>query len=239
MKPSEQLQIKYEDLKVLYEDNHLIIINKPSGVLVQPDKNGEPALENLTKEYVKNKYNKPGDVFIGVCHRIDRPVSGIVVFARTSKALVRVNEMFQKKEIKKTYWAVVQSAPKHKSGTLLNWLKKDERKNISKAYNTETKGTLKCELDYTWLSSSDNYFLLEVNPHTGRHHQIRVQLSAMGCSIKGDVKYGARRGNRDGSIHLHARKIEFMHPVKKELLSITAPVPDDVVWQAFEKEVAE
>lgn len=228
-------ELSYKDLKVLYEDNHLIIINKSAGVLVQPDKKGDAALEDLVKEYVKNKYDKPGDVFIGVCHRIDRPVSGVVVFARTSKALVRVNEMFQKKEIKKTYWAVVQNRPPMDKGTLVNWLKKDEKKNMSKAYNTEVKGTLKCELDYTWIGSSDTYFLLEVNPHTGRHHQIRVQLSAMGNPIKGDVKYGARRGNRDGSIHLHARKIEFMHPVKKELLSITAPVPDEVVWKAFEQ----
>lgn len=237
MNEEKQVQLTYKELNILYEDNHLIIINKPAGVLVQPDKKGDAALEDLVKEYVKNKYDKPGEVFIGVCHRIDRPVSGIVVFARTSKALVRVNEMFQKKEIKKTYWAVVQSAPPHKNGLLVNWLKKDERKNISKAYSTEVKGTLKCELDYIWISSSDNYFLLEVNPHTGRHHQIRVQLSAMGSPIKGDVKYGARRGNRDGSIHLHARKIEFMHPVKKEPLSITAPVPNEVVWKAFEQNV--
>lgn len=229
-------EVSYKDLKVLYEDNHLIIINKPAGVLVQPDKKGDKALEEAVKEYVKNKYNKPGDVFIGVCHRIDRPVSGIVIFARTSKALVRINDMFQKKEIQKTYWAVVQNRPPMNKGLLVNWLKKDERKNISKAFNTEVKGALKCELEYTWLGSSDTCFLLEVNPHTGRHHQIRVQLSAMGCPIKGDVKYGARRGNRDGSIHLHARKIQFMHPVQKEMLSITAPVPNDVVWNAFEKD---
>lgn len=232
------LEISYKDLKVLFEDNHLIIINKPSGVLVQPDKQKtDPSIEELTKEYVKIKFNKPGEAFIGVCHRIDRPVSGIVILARTSKALARVNEMFQKKEIKKTYWAVVQSPPPNKEDKLINWLKKDERHNLSKAYNTEVKGSLRCELDYKWLASSDNYYLLEVNPHTGRHHQIRVQLSTMGCPIKGDVKYGARRGNRDGSIHLHARKIEFMHPVKKELISITAPVPDEVVWKAMEQGV--
>ena len=232
------LEISYKDLKVLFEDNHLIIINKPSGVLVQPDKQkADPSIEELTKEYVKIKFNKPGEAFIGVCHRIDRPVSGIVVLARTSKALARVNEMFQKKEIKKTYWAVVQSPPPNKEDKLINWLKKDERHNLSKAYNTEVKGSLRCELDYKWLASSDSYYLLEVNPHTGRHHQIRVQLSTMGCPIKGDVKYGARRGNRDGSIHLHARKIEFMHPVKKELISITAPVPDEVVWKAMEQGV--
>ncbi len=236
MNEEKQVQLTYKELNVLYEDNHLIIINKPAGVLVQPDKKGDVALEDLVKQYVKNKYDKPGDVFIGVCHRIDRPVSGIVVFARTSKALVRINEMFQKKEIKKTYWAVVQNRPPMDKDTLVNWLKKDEKKNMSKAYNSEGKGALKCELDYHWIGSSDNYFLLEVNPHTGRHHQIRVQLSAMGCPIKGDVKYGARRGNRDGSIHLHARKIEFMHPVKKEPLSIIAHVPKEVIWQAFEKD---
>lgn len=235
MEDSYRFTLRHEDLNVLFEDNHLIIINKPSGILVQPDKKGDISLEDLTKEYVKVKYNKPGEAFIGVCHRIDRPVSGIVVLARTSKALARVNEMFQKKEIKKTYWAVVQNPPPNKEGKLINWLKKDERQNISKAYNSEVKGALRCELDYKWIASSDKYYLLEVNPHTGRHHQIRVQLSAMGCPIKGDVKYGARRGNRDGSIHLHARKIEFMHPVKKELLSITAPVPNEVVWQAMEQ----
>lgn len=235
MADSYTFSMTHEDLNILFEDNHLIIINKPSGVLVQPDKSENVSLEDLTKEYVRVKYNKPGEAFIGVCHRIDRPVSGIVVLARTSKALARVNEMFQKKEIKKTYWAVVQSPPPNKEGKLINWLKKDERHNISKAHSTEVKGSLRCELDYKWLASSDKYYLLEVNPHTGRHHQIRVQLSNMGCAIKGDVKYGARRGNRDGSIHLHARKIEFMHPVKKELLSITAPVPNEVVWQAMEQ----
>lgn len=235
MADSYSINLQHQDLNILFEDNHLIIINKPSGVLVQPDKSDNISLEDLTKEYVRVKYNKPGEAFIGVCHRIDRPVSGIVVLARTSKALVRINEMFQKKEIMKTYWAVVQNPPPAKEGKLINYLKKDERHNISKAHSTEVKGSLRCELDYKWLASSDKYFLLEINPHTGRHHQIRVQLSTMGCPIKGDVKYGARRGNRDGSIHLHARKIEFMHPVKKELLSISAPVPNEVVWQAMEK----
>ncbi len=224
--------------EILYEDNHLLAVNKPAGVLVQPDKNGDEALEQLLKQYIKEKYNKPGEVFLGVCHRIDRPVSGVVIFARTSKALVRLNEMFKGREVKKTYWAVVQSRPPHQNGHLKHWLKKDEKKNISRAYDREEKGTSACELEYNWLGSSDNYFLLEVNPLTGRHHQIRVQLSKMGCPIKGDVKYGAKRTNKDGSIHLHARQVEFIHPVKKEAVIITAPVPDEVVWKAFEKQLA-
>jgi len=227
--------LTFSDLQIIYEDNHLIAVNKPAGVLVQPDKNGDAALEELIKLYIKHQYNKPGDVFLGVCHRIDRPVSGVVVFAKTSKALVRMNEMFKAKEIKKTYWAVVQNPPANKEGNLVNWMKKNENKNISQVTKAEVKGALRCELDYKWIGSSNTYYLLEVNPHTGRHHQIRVQLSNMGCPIKGDVKYGARRGNRDGSIHLHARRIHFMHPVKKEPVTIEAPVPDEVVWQAFSK----
>lgn len=225
--------MNYTDLKILYEDNHILAINKPSGVLVQPDKKGDAALEDLAKEYIAHKYNKPGEVFLGVCHRIDRPVSGVVLLARTSKALVRLNEMFKTKEIKKTYWAVVANMPTLPSAHLVHWLKKNEQKNMSHAYDQEVKGALKCELDYKWLKSIDNYHLLEVNPHTGRHHQIRLQLSKIGCPIKGDVKYGARRGNGDGSIHLHARQIEFMHPIKKEPVKITAPVPTEVVWKAL------
>lgn len=223
----------YTDLEILYEDNHIIAVNKPAGVLVQPDKKGgDKALEELLKEYIGHKYNKPGEVFLGVCHRIDRPVSGVVLFARTSKALVRLNEMFKTKEVKKTYWAVVANKPAQLSGHLVHWLKKNEQKNISYAYDVETSGALKCELDYKWLKSTDNYHLLEVNPHTGRHHQIRIQLSKIGCPIKGDIKYGARRTNPDGSIHLHARKTEFIHPVKKEPISITASPPNEVIWNA-------
>ena len=223
----------YTDLQILYEDNHIIAINKPPGVLVQPDKKGDAALEQIVKEYISHKYNKPGEVFLGVCHRIDRPVSGVVLFARTSKALVRLNEMFKTKEIKKTYWAVVANRPEQLEGHLVHWLKKNEQKNMSHAHDTEVKGSLKCELDYKWLKSIDNYHLLEVNPHTGRHHQIRLQLSKINCPIKGDVKYGARRGNGDGSIHLHARKVEFLHPIKKEKNEITAITPNEVVWRAF------
>lgn len=226
-----------ETIDVLYEDNHLLIVNKPAGVLVQPDKKGDRALEEILKDYIKQKYNKPGEVFLGVCHRIDRPVSGVVVFARTSKALIRMNELFKGRDVHKTYWAVVENQPKETEGTLINWMKKDEQKNLSRAYDKEVPGSSRCELHYRLLGASDKYFLLEVNPVTGRHHQIRVQLSKIGCSIKGDIKYGAKRTNKDGSIHLHARKIEFVHPVKNEPLTITAPVPDEVIWKFFEKQL--
>lgn len=202
-------------------------------MLVQPDKKSDEALEQIVKAYIKQKYQKPGEVFLGVCHRIDRPVSGVVVFARTSKALVRMNELFKTREVKKTYWAVVENMPQETSGQLVHWLKKDEQKNISRAYEQEVKDALRCELFYRHIASSERYFLLEVNPVTGRHHQIRVQLATIGCPIKGDVKYGAKRTNKDGRIHLHARQIEFVHPVKKEPVIITAPVPDEVVWKAM------
>lgn len=201
-------------------------------MLVQPDKKGDVALEDVMKRYIKDKYEKPGEVFLGVCHRIDRPVSGVVVLARTSKALVRLNNMFKTREVKKTYWAVVENAPEPVEGHLIHWLRKDEQKNVSRAYTEEVKGSQRCELYYKLIGKSNRYFLLEVNPFTGRHHQIRVQLSKIGCSIKGDVKYGAKRTNKDGRIHLHARQIEFIHPVKKEPVVVTAPVPDEVVWKA-------
>lgn len=226
------LPMNYSELEILFEDNHFIAVNKPAGVLVQPDKGTDASLEVLVKEYIKHQYNKPGEVFLGVCHRIDRPVSGVVIMARTSKALVRMNEMFKTKEVKKTYWAVVENLPAETEGTLIHWLKKDEKKNLSRVWDKEVPGTLRCELHYKWLKSIDHYHLLEINPLTGRHHQIRAQLSAIGCAIKGDVKYHAKRGNRDGSIHLHARKVEFIHPVKKEPIEITAPVPVDNVWKA-------
>lgn len=221
--------------QISYEDNHLIAINKPSGILVQPDKSGDIALEDAVKDFLKQKYQKPGEAFIGICHRIDRPVSGIVLMAKTSKALARMNELFKTREVTKTYWAVVENMPDEENKTLVHWLKKDERQNISRAYQHEVHGSQRCELHYRLLQKSDRYFLLEVNPVTGRHHQIRVQLAAIGCPIKGDVKYGARRTNKDGRIHLHARSISFMHPVKKEPVTITAPLPDEVLWQAFEK----
>lgn len=220
-------------IEVLYEDNHLIAINKKPSEIVQGDKTGDVPLSEKVKQYLKEKYNKPGEVYLGVTHRIDRPVSGVVLFAKTSKALARLNDMFRTKEIKKTYWAVVKNKPAQPTGHLIHYLKKNEQKNMSRAYDVETKGALKSELDYKLLFSSDNYHLLEINPHTGRHHQIRVQLSAIGCSIKGDVKYGFRRGNEDASIHLHARKAEFIHPVSKQSLVIEADPPNEPLWNFF------
>jgi 23S rRNA pseudouridine1911/1915/1917 synthase len=224
-------------VEVLYEDNHIIAVNKKPSDIVQGDKTGDTPLSDFVKLYIKEKYNKPGDVYLGTVHRIDRPVSGIVLFAKTSKALSRLNEMFRNKEIKKTYWAVVKNKPLQKAGNLVHFLKKNQQKNVSKAYGKEIPGSLKSELDYKLISSSDHYHLLEINPHTGRHHQIRVQLSKMGSSIKGDVKYGFNRGNKDASIHLHARKISFLHPVKKEELTIIAPPPNEVLWNSFLKAV--
>ena len=222
------------DLKILYSDNHIIAVNKPAGMLVQGDKTGDETLGDVVKQYIKQEYDKPGEVFLGVVHRIDRPVSGIVLYARTSKALTRLNEMFQKREIQKTYWAIVQSRPAKENDVLINYLKKNEEKNMSRVYREDTKGALKCELEYNLVASSDNYFMQEVDPHTGRHHQIRVQLANIGCIIKGDLKYGAKRSNKDASICLHARKVQFLHPVRKEEIIITAPVPEDPLWKAFE-----
>jgi len=230
------LSMNHTELDILYEDNHIIAINKPVGIMVQSDKAGNKGLEDVVKEYLRVKYNKKGEAFLGVAHRIDRPVSGVVLFAKRSKPLKRLNEMFREKEIKKTYWAVVGEKPPQVEGHLVHWLKKNEQKNISTGYDQEVNGSSKCELDYKWLKSIDNYHLLEINPHTGRHHQIRVQLSKIGCSIKGDVKYGARRGNKDGSINLHARKVEFAHPSTNEKMEIIAPAPNDSVWNAFEKQ---
>jgi 23S rRNA pseudouridine1911/1915/1917 synthase len=220
--------------EILYEDNHIIAVNKKPSDIVQGDKTGDKPLSEILKEFLKKKYEKPGEVFLGTVHRLDRPVSGIVLFAKTSKALSRLNEMFRSKEVKKTYWAVVKNKPKQEQGLLVNWLIKNEAKNMSKAFNEERKGALKCELEYKIIQASDNYFLLEVNPHTGRHHQIRVQLAAMGCPIKGDLKYGFPRSNKDASIHLHARKVEFIHPVKKEPVTIVAAPPmEDALWRGF------
>jgi 23S rRNA pseudouridine1911/1915/1917 synthase len=224
-------------LEVLYEDNHIIAVNKKPSDIVQGDKTGDTPLSEFVKQYIKKKYDKPGEVFVGTVHRIDRPVSGIVLFAKTSKALARLNQMFQSKEIQKTYWAVVKNKPATISGNLVHYLIKNEAKNMSKAFDKEVKGALRSELDYTLIASSDNYHLLEINPHTGRHHQIRVQLSAMKCPIKGDLKYGFDRSNKDASIHLHARKIQFIHPVKKEAITIVAPPPNEVLWNEFMKTV--
>jgi 23S rRNA pseudouridine1911/1915/1917 synthase len=222
---------------VLYEDNHLIAVNKKPSEIVQGDKTGDTPLSEKVKEYIRKKYNKPGEAYLGVAHRIDRPVSGVIIFARTSKALTRINEMFRDKEIEKTYWAVVKNKPTPESGHLIHYLKKNEQKNISRAYNTEAEGGLKSELDYKTLFSSDNYHLLEIKPQTGRHHQIRVQLSAIGSPIKGDVKYGFRRGNEDASIHLHSRKAVFIHPVSKMAVIIEADPPDEVLWNYFREKL--
>jgi 23S rRNA pseudouridine1911/1915/1917 synthase len=220
------------DTDILFEDNHIIAVNKKTSQLVQGDKTNDEPLSELVKKHIKSKYNKPGEVFIGVVHRIDRPVSGIVLFAKTSKALSRLNELFRTKNIQKTYWAVVKNQPKNQEGTLINYLIKNEKSNKSFAYNEERKGALKSELSYKVIGKTDNYFLVEVLPLTGRHHQIRVQLSHMGCPIKGDLKYGYERSNKDASIHLHARKIEFIHPVKNEHITIEAMPPNDPIWNA-------
>ncbi|HEY6162842.1 MAG TPA: RluA family pseudouridine synthase [Bacteroidia bacterium] len=219
--------------RILYEDNHIIAINKRASEIVQADKTGDIPMSEDVKTYIKEKYRKPGDVYLGVVHRIDRPVSGIVLFARTSKAAARLSELFRSKEMQKTYWAVVKNRPPKDVDTLVHYLKKNEAKNMSRAYTSEQNGSLRSELEYKILLSSDHYHLLEVKPLTGRHHQIRVQLSAIGCPIKGDVKYGFKRTNDDASIHLHARQVDFIHPVKQEPLSITAPPPNENLWNAF------
>lgn len=224
-----------KSIEILFEDNHLIAVNKPSGVLVQGDSTGDETLADLVKEYIKNTKNKPGDVYLGIVHRLDRPVSGVVLFAKTSKALVRLNKMFAERETKKIYWAVVIKRPEQENGKLVHWLRKDQEKNKSKAFEKEAKHSKYAELNYKMLRASDRYTLLEVYPKTGRHHQIRVQLAKIGCIIKGDLKYGAPRNNEDASIHLHARRLELMHPVQKEPLVIEARVPKENLWQEFEK----
>jgi 23S rRNA pseudouridine1911/1915/1917 synthase len=223
------------DLQVIYEDNHIIAVNKRTSDIVQADKTGDTPLSEKVKAYIKEKYDKPGEVYLGVVHRIDRPVSGVVLFARTSKAAARLSELFQTKEIRKTYWAIVKNKPAQESGTLVHFLKKNEAKNMSKAFDREQQGALRSELEYRILLSSDNYHLLEVRPVTGRHHQIRVQLAAMGCPIKGDLKYGAKRSNEGGGISLHARKVEFVHPVKQEPVIIEADPPRESLWDFFMK----
>lgn len=222
--------------EILYEDNHLIIVNKRSGDIIQGDETGDKPLSDFIKDYIKLKYDKPGDVFLGVVHRIDRPVSGIVVFARTSKALTRMNELFKSKEIQKTYWAVVKKQPVVLEDTLTHYHLKDSKSRKAKLFEKEAAHSKKCILHYKVLTSSDNYHLLEVQLETGRFHQIRAQLAKIGSPIKGDIKYGFERPNENTrSIHLHARKIEFIHPVKNEILTIVAPVPDEVIWKYFEK----
>lgn len=218
--------------EILYEDNHLIALNKRSGDIVQGDKTGDKPLSEIVKDYLKKKYNKEGEAYLGVPHRIDRPVSGVIVFAKTGKALTRLNKLFHDKQVKKTYWAVVKEKPPRKEDLLTHYLIKNHQKNKSLAYSAPYKDAKKAQLNYRLLYSLENYYLLEIDPLTGRHHQIRVQLSSMGCPIKGDVKYGFSRPNADASIHLHARKIEFEHPVKKENIRIVAKPPNETLWNA-------
>lgn len=221
-----------KNLQVLFEDNHLIVINKRPGDIVQGDKTGDIPLSEVVKLFIKKKYKKPGNVYLGVVHRLDRPTSGIVVFAKTSKALPRLNKLFAERGAKKTYWAVVKNAPKNVEDTLIHWLKRNPKQNKSYAHTKDVADSKKAILEYRILKKLDNYYLLEVDLHTGRHHQIRSQLSAIGSPIKGDLKYGFDRSNKDASIHLHARSLSFIHPVKKEPLQILAEPPGDPVWNA-------
>lgn len=220
-------------MQVIYEDNHLIIVSKRSGEIVQGDKTGDKTLGDAVKQYIKERYAKPGNVFLGVVHRLDRPVSGLVVFARTSKALSRLNDMFRDGKVHKTYWAITKNAPAVPEATLTNWLTRNEKQNKSYAYDHEVPGSKKAVLHYKVIGRSDNYTLIKVNLMTGRHHQIRCQLAGIGCPIKGDLKYGARRSNPDGSISLLAHSIEFTHPVSKEQIYLTAPMPEDKLWGEF------
>jgi len=228
------LSIHFPSL-ILFEDNHLLVVNKPSGLPSQGDNTGDKHLLDFAKEYIKKQYNKPGDVFCGLIHRIDRPVSGIVVLAKTSKALARMNEIFKQREVKKTYWAVVKNKPESNTGKLINWLWRNTKTNVTRAFENERKDTQRAELDYEILDYHNEYFLLKINPLTGRTHQIRSQLSSIRCPIVGDVKYGFPEPNSDRSIHLHAHSLTFAHPTKGEQMVITAPVPNDSLWKTFEQ----
>lgn len=219
--------------QIIYEDNHLLIVNKNAGILVQGDQTGDKPLLDLLKEYIKEEYNKPGAVFLGPVHRLDRPVSGLVVFAKTSKALERMSEIFRKRDVQKTYWAIVKNRPPEKKGKLVHWLVKDESRNVTKAYDYEVPGSQRAELSYRLLGDVNKFNLLEVTPLTGRPHQIRVQLASMGCPIRGDLKYGYPKANSDASINLHARRLFFEHPVKKEPIICKAGVPNDPFWEEF------
>lgn len=227
---SSKIVSNSSNLQILHEDNHLIIINKRVGDIVQGDKTGDKPLSEIVKEYIKTKYYKPGEVFLGVVHRLDRPTSGIVVFARTSKALTRMNELFSNRETQKTYWTIVKNKPLKSEDKLVHFIKRNEKNNTSKAFLKEVPDSKLASLEYKTIKNLDNYFALEINLHTGRHHQIRAQLSAIGCPIKGDLKYGFDRSNPDGGIHLHATKLVFDHPVSKEKLNIFAPAPNDLLW---------
>lgn len=218
---------------ILFEDNHLIVINKLPSQIVQGDKTGDRPLSDLVKDYLKTRYHKPGEVFLGVVHRLDRPVSGVVIFARTSKSLSRLNLLVKNREIKKTYWAVVKNKPPKTEDTLIHYLRRDEAKNKSFISNKRTGNVQMASLSYRLLAASENYYLLEIDLQTGRHHQIRTQLAAIGCPIKGDLKYGYPRSNPDGSIHLHARSVSFIHPVSQQALTIVANPPKEAVWDFF------
>lgn len=226
------------DISVLYEDNHIIAVNKTNHDIVQGDKTGDTPLSDKVKAYIKVKYNKPGDVFLGVVHRLDRPVSGVVLFARTSKALTRLNEMFRENKVHKHYWAIVKNRPEQEQADLIHYLTRNTQKNKSTAFDKSRSDAKRSELSYVLKASTDNYHLLEVTLKTGRHHQIRCQLSKIGSPIKGDLKYNFPRSNKDGGISLHARYVEFEHPVKKELIKIVAPPPSDVLWDEFLKRVS-
>ncbi|MDA9327307.1 RNA pseudouridine synthase [Flavobacteriaceae bacterium] len=221
-----------DNLEVLFEDNHLLIVNKKSGDIVQGDKTGDKPLSDVVKEYIKEKYNKPGEVFLGVVHRLDRPTSGVIIFARTSKALERLNKMLRERTISKTYWAVVKNTPLKEKDSLIHFLKKNPKNNKSTVFTKKTDASKKAILHYSVIKKLDNYSLLEIDLETGRHHQIRAQLAYIGSPIKGDLKYGASRSNKDGSIHLHARKISFTHPVSKENILFLAPIPNETIWNA-------
>ncbi len=229
---SKKITSTKNNLQVLFEDNHLLIVNKRAGDIVQGDKTGDKPLSEVAKEYIAEKYNKPGAVYLGVVHRLDRPTSGVIVFARTSKALSRLNKLFAERETEKTYWALVKNEPPKTSDTLIHYLKRNPKQNKSYSHINEVPDSKKGILHYNVKKKLDNYFLLEISLETGRHHQIRSQLSAIGCPIKGDLKYGFDRSNKDASIHLHARELIFIHPVQKEKLTIVAPLPNDPLWKA-------
>ncbi len=232
---AEKIVTNKVNLQILHEDNHIIVVNKRVGDIVQGDKTGDKPLSEVVKEYIKEKYNNSGDVFLGVVHRLDRPTTGIVVFAKTSKALERLNTMFSTRETKKTYWAIVKNQPPKTEDTLTHFLKRNPKNNTSKAHLKEVPESKKAILDYKIIQKLDNYYVLEINLHTGRHHQIRAQLTAIGCPIKGDLKYGFDRSNQDGGIHLHARKLAFIHPVSKENIETIAPTPHEVLWKSVKQ----
>lgn len=229
---TDKLLSNKDNLQVIYEDNHIIIVNKRAGDIVQGDKTGDTPLNDIVKSYLKEKYNKPGNIYLGVVHRLDRPTSGIVLFSKTSKALPRLNKIFAEKKAKKTYWALVKNKPPKPNDTLIHWLKKNPKNNKSTAFNKKTADSKKAILHYKVLKKLDSFYLLEVSLETGRHHQIRSQLSSIGCPIKGDLKYGFNRSNKDMSISLHARQLEFIHPVSKEEIAVIAPAPNNPVWNA-------